>query len=157
MNTESIDLEHDVTVPASPDVAFRRFTERFGDWWPQEYTWSRKRLGRIGIEPEVGGRCTETSVDGFTLDFGLVLSVDPPKGLVFAWCIGPTRIPVPNPNDASVVSVGFTAKGADTTMVTLRHSNFDRHGEGGHEYRNDMAGEYGWPCILKAYVDSFDP
>ena len=156
MTAESTDLEHHVTVSASPDAAFHRFTERFGDWWPREYTWSRERLGRIGLEPEVGGRCTETSVDGFTIDFGLVLSIDPPKGFVFAWCIGPTRVPIPNPDDASVVSVDFTARDANATTVTLRHSSFDRHGEGGHGYRNDMAGEYGWPYILKAYADSFE-
>src|SRR5207249_4382245 len=33
-----------VTVPAPPEQAFAAFTERFGDWWPREYTWSHDVL-----------------------------------------------------------------------------------------------------------------
>ena len=39
-------VRHTVTVPVDRSPAFALFTERMGDWWPQEH--------QIGTSPKIG-------------------------------------------------------------------------------------------------------
>ena len=152
---ETDELEVELFVNAPRSLAFTRFTEELARWWPQEYTWSQEKLAWIGIDPEVGGRCTERSKDNFTVDFGLVLSIRKPEQLSLAWCIDPERVPVPDPAKASVVDIEFKSIDAKSTMLKLKHSKFNRHGDKGKVYRDNMASDYGWKYILKRYGDTF--
>ena len=52
-------LTRQVSVPLAPAEAYRLFVERFGDWWPADYTFSREKLAEIAIEGAAGGRCIE--------------------------------------------------------------------------------------------------
>ena len=157
MPIEGLELECAVVVPVMPDAAFDHFVERFSTWWPSEYTWSGERLGSIDIDPRAGGRCTETSGDGFTLDFGRVLVVERPHRLILAWCIDPARVPVPDVERASTVSVSFSPCEAGSAEVTLHHSGFERHGDAGEGYRDAMASGRGWPFVLERYSVSVAP
>lgn len=67
-------VSQSVHVPLHPDRAFALFAEQLGHWWPQEYTWSRKVLELIGIEPRVDGLCFEHGPHGFRCDWGRVLA-----------------------------------------------------------------------------------
>jgi len=140
-----------VTVPAPLDRAFAVFTEGLGTWWPAEFTWSQDVLDSIGMELRAGGLCFERGPYGFRIDWGRVLTWEPPRQLVFSWQISPERVPEPNPARSSEVEVRFTELGRATTQVTLTHSRFDRHGDGGAHYRAMMA-DQGWPYILARYA-----
>jgi uncharacterized protein YndB with AHSA1/START domain len=142
-----------VTVPAPPDRAFAVFTERFGTWWPREYTWSHDVLEEIGIESGAGGICFERGPHGLRCDWGRVLVWDPPARLAFTWQISPERVPVPDPSRASEVAVRFMAEGSGT-CVQLQHRGFERHGEGGTEYAKGMGSDEGWPLLLERYADA---
>ena len=140
-----------VTVPLGPAAAFSLFADGLGGWWPREYTWGQEVLEWIGIEPGEGGRCTERGPGGFECDWGQVRSWEPPTRLELSWQISPRREPVPDPAQASRVTVGFAAEGGGTA-VTLTHGEFERHGDGAAEYRDALASREGWPFILGRYV-----
>jgi uncharacterized protein YndB with AHSA1/START domain len=139
-----------ITVPAPPATAFAAFTERLGEWWPREYTWSKDLLEDIGIEPRVGGVCFERGPHGLRFDWGLVQTFDPPSRLAFTWHVTPERVPVPDPARASEVAVRFLPEGAGT-RVEVQHRCFERHGDGAADYAAAMGSEQGWPRILERY------
>jgi uncharacterized protein YndB with AHSA1/START domain len=151
MNDQRIDGARSQTaLPVSLEVAFRTFTAGMTEWWPREYTWSQGALREIGIEPGVDGLCYERGPHGFRCDWGRVLAWEPPQRLTLAWHIGPTRVPQPNPQQASEVDVSFEVNGAGT-RVSLLHHGFDRHGEGAADYRAAMDGPGGWDYILACF------
>ena len=137
-----------VRVELDPDAAFARFTEGLGGWWPAEYTWSQDVLVEIGI---ADGLCFERGPHGFTCHWGRVLDWEPGARLVFSWQISPARVPEPDPERASEVAVFFEPDG-DGCVVSLVHSEFERHGESASEYAAAMASEMGWPYILERFA-----
>jgi len=141
-----------VTVQTSPERAWEAFTAGFAGWWPREYTWAGGVLEDIGIEPREGGLCSERGPHGFRCDWGRVLAWDPPRRLVLAWQIGPTRAPVPDPAKASEVEVRFVPAGPETTRVELEHRHFARHGDDADAYRAGMGSPQGWTWILERYA-----
>jgi hypothetical protein len=54
---------------------------------------------------------------------------------------------------SSEVEVRFTPTPLAGTEVRLTHDAFERCGEAGAGYRDEMASEYGWPLILASFVD----
>jgi uncharacterized protein YndB with AHSA1/START domain len=141
----------EIHVPLSPEEAFRLFTDGFGSWWPQAYTWSQDALVAIMIDAQAGGRCTETGPEGFTCDFGRVLEADPGRRIKLLWQISPRREPVPDPSKASEIDILFKAE-AGGTRVVLVHDGFDRHGDGATGYADAMGSPQGWPMILGAFA-----
>ena len=147
------EIQQTFTVPVSAKQAFTSFTAELSKWWPAEYTWSQDVLETIGIEPQVNGRCFERGPHSFECDWGRVLVWEPPHQLQFTWQISPRREPVPNPAQASKITVRFEEMAEDaTTKITVTHSHFDRHGEGWQDYRSALADQYGWPYILDCYI-----
>ncbi len=130
--------------------AFALFTERIGDWWPAEFTWSQDVLDDLRIEPREGGLCTELGPRGFRCDWGAVLAWERPCRLLLAWQIAPSRAPEPNPARASEVEVRFEQNGDASTAVELEHRHFERHGDGAREYRDGM--HQGWERLLERYA-----
>jgi hypothetical protein len=56
-----------ITVPWSPETAFRRFTSEIGSWWPLEtHSLFGERTVTVTMEGHEGGRLYETDVDGDT-------------------------------------------------------------------------------------------
>lgn len=153
--TISESIRTQVAIPKPPREAFQLFTERLGEWWPPQYTWSQDALEELGIEPRVGGFCYERGPHGFRCDWGRVIAWEPPTRLAFRWQISQRREPVPDPNKASVVEV--TCRVWDDGMrcrVQLEHREFGRHGAGADEYRKALASDQGWPFILEQYVNA---
>ncbi|MFB9234854.1 SRPBCC family protein [Plantactinospora siamensis] len=141
-----------IHVPVPPAIAFAAFTERFADWWVREYTWSGPAaLADIGIEPRPDGMAYEIGPHGFRTDFGRVLVWDPPQRLVLTWQIGPDRVPVPDPGQASEIEVRFVPDGDVRTLVELDHRGFDRHGDDAQGYLQALTA--GWQELLGRYAD----
>lgn len=146
-----LSLRASVLVRQPAEVAFRVFTEDMSDWWVREFTWSGPQcLQSIGFEPRVGGMAYELGPHGFRLDWGRILSWDPPQRLIFTWHIAPDRIPQPDPAKASEVEVHFHPS-RDGTRVDLEHRRFDRHGPDGEGYWRAMT--TGWGELLARYSE----
>lgn len=145
-------LVETVTVEADAGDAFRKFTDELGHWWPKEYTWSGDVLEQMTIEPCVGGHCYEVGPHAFRCDWGRVTAVDAPHRIAFTWQIGASRVPEPDPAAASEVEVTFDAANGASTLVTLEHRGFERHGDDAEHYRDAMASEMGWRRILQQYA-----
>jgi uncharacterized protein YndB with AHSA1/START domain len=139
------------TVNAAPDRAFAVFADRFGDWWPRDYTWAKENLDTIAIEARMRGRCFERGKDGTVAVWGTVLACDRPNHLVFAWQIRPDRSPEPEEGAASRVDIRFVAVDGGKTDVVLVHRDFPRHGEGWEKYKTEMAAKSGWPRLMDLY------
>jgi uncharacterized protein YndB with AHSA1/START domain len=149
-----METTHTVLVNGTAEQAFSLFVERLGEWWPKEYTWSSANLVKIGIEPFENGKCYEVGSYGFRYDWGRVLTIEPPHHILFTWQIAPNRVPEPDPEKSSRVDVTFRdGDGVDSTLVTLVHDGFERHGESGEIYREGMASDAGWPYMLSRFAD----
>ncbi|SKB86687.1 SRPBCC family protein [Dyadobacter psychrophilus] len=140
-----------IAVDIRPDAAFEHFIYKLHAWWPKQYTWSGDKLVEIRINPQVNGLCTEIGPFGFRCDWGRVTEFKQSVKLSFTWQISPTRIPEPDPDKASLVSVLFTESSYESTDITLIHSNFENHGDGASGYAEAMDSEQGWPKILNAF------
>jgi uncharacterized protein YndB with AHSA1/START domain len=140
-----------ITVSASPETAFRVFTEGMGGWWPLE-------LHSIGVEedgsgtPEtvvvegrLGGRIYERMRDGSEAEWGQVIAWEPPVRLVLEW--KPNRSPSP----PTELEVTFEATGSGT-QVTLEHRGWERLGAGAEEARAGYS--QGWPPVLERFAEA---
>lgn len=141
-----------LTIPVSVEKAFRYFVYDLNAWWPKEYTWSQEGLQSIRIDPRENGLCTEIGPHNFRCDWGRVVLFEPNSKIIFTWQISPTRVPEPNPEKASEVSVSFTAHGQSETIIHFEHSHFDKHGKGFEDYVQAMNSETGWDYILNLYA-----
>ena len=78
----------EVVVRAPVATCFRVFVDEFASWWPPEHHIGEDRtITAVAIEPFVGGRCYDLDTDGVDCQWGTVLGLDPPHGLVLAWHI----------------------------------------------------------------------
>jgi uncharacterized protein YndB with AHSA1/START domain len=140
-----------ITVNASPETAFRVFTEGMGDWWPLD-------VHSIGVEedgsgaPETvivegleGGRVYERMSDGSEADWGRVLAWEPPRRLVLEW--KPNRSASP----PTELEVTFEPTGSGTE-VTLEHRGWERLGARAEEARAGYT--RGWPSVLDLFKDA---
>ena len=138
-------------IPVPAEEAFAAFTDRLGDWWVREYTWSGPDLlVELGVEPRAGGMLYEIGPHGFRMDWGRVLTWEPPYRLGFTWQIGPDRTPVPDPGRASEVELHLHPAG-DQTEVRVEHRHFDRHGDTAEDYRAALTP--GWEELLTRYAE----
>lgn len=143
------------TIHCKPVDAFSAFIDDFNQWYPAEYTWSQNGLEMIVIEPGEGGRCYERGPNGFELDWGRVVTYQPPELLTFTWQISAKRVPIPDAENAGQVTIRFEPDG-DTTKLTLKHEGFANYVSQPAEYREALAAPQGWPYILdcfKSYCD----
>jgi uncharacterized protein YndB with AHSA1/START domain len=134
----------------SPDIAFQKFVNELNEWWPKEYTWSQDKLKEIKIDGRKDGLCMEIGPNGFRCDWGTVIEFTDNEKIRLKWQISPKREPVPNPENASDLSVDFTQEGSSTT-IKFEHFNFENHGEGSDDYRKMMDSEQGWDYILNSF------
>lgn len=139
-------------VPTSAQNAFLYFTRDFFKWWPQAYTFSKDTLKDIGIEDKCGGMCYEIGEHGFRCDWGRVLHWEPQHRLAFTWQINQHACPEPDATKCSEVSIIFEAYDHEKCSLLLIHKNFDKHGVGADRYREELAGEFGWPFILQQFA-----
>lgn len=137
-------LRKAVTVPQSPDEAFRLFTEEIATWWPL-------RTHSVGGESAVTvafdlprRRLVETLAGGEVAIWGEVLEWDPPQGLRLSWHPGTP------PDQATTVDVRFRANAAGGTEIVLVQADWERRPDG-EERRQDY--DTGWDLVLGGLID----
>lgn len=140
-------------VPLPIAAAFELFCD-LAAWWPREYTWSGESLAFIGMDRRAGGKCYEVGPNDLRLDWAHLLAFEPYTRLAFTWNIGPNRVPVPDPAQASEVEVRFFPAGEHRTRIETAHRAFEHHGEEGAAYREALALAQGWPYMLQRYRDA---
>lgn len=140
-----------ITVPLSPDRAFKLFTQEMADWWPLEtHSLSAQGEGNtaphVEVPAELGAQVLETLPDGSKAPWGRVTEYDPGKAFAMSWHVG-------RPEDqSSHVRVSFDVV-ADGTRVTLVHDNWAAMGEGAATLRAGY--NTGWDMVLGGrYLDA---
>lgn len=136
-----------VTVPLSPDEAFRAFTEEIESWWPLA-THSIAGPDAVGVvmEPGVGGRLVETARDGTTCVWGTVAAWEPGERVAFSFHPG---WPVEQATDVEVTFTA-TATDGDGTEVVLVHTGWENRPDGAAMREHYVPG---WDFVLGHYVD----
>ncbi len=126
-----------VRVNASPQEAFRAFTEDIADWWRENplFSLTPRGDGRLRFEPGVGGRLVTTLKSGKEFEIGAVSVWAPGERLVLSW-----RVASLAPGAATEVEVRFEAVG-DQTRVTVEHRAWDG-------VPQDHAARHGFPLEL---------
>ncbi len=142
-----------MVVDAPPAEAFTAFTAGIDAWWPREYSWSGDSLERMAMEPRAGGFLHEIGAFGMRLDWGRISVWQPPSRLAFSWQIGPDRTPTPSPSQASEVEVRFDPAPAGRTRVSVSHDGWDRHGDRGAAYREQVDAAGTWPRALASFAE----
>lgn len=148
---QGADVRVELIVAAPPDTAFAVFTEGFDTWWPRDHHIGKGQLERAVIEPRVGGRCYGLEADGTVCPWGTVLAWDPPRHLAFSWDISLDWQYQADPAARSRVDVAFAQAESGRTVVTLVHSQLDRHGDGWTSMRDAVASDGGWPDLANTY------
>jgi len=142
-------------VDATPDDAFRAFTDEIGEWWRPNglFQFTDGRTGRLRFDPGPRGRLVEIYDDGSTFVIGSVRTWEPPHLLVLTW-----RHASFAPDQATELHVRFTASG-DQTRVSVEHYGWDsipaehaaRHGFALNVFQLRFA-EW-WQSLLQALRD----
>lgn len=145
-----------ITVNASPDEAFRIFTEDFDSWWPRTHHIGKSPMKRAIIEGRPRGRCYTEQEDGTDCDWGSVLVWDPPNRFVMAWQIAASWQFEPDISKSSEVEIRFTPETGGRTRVDLEHRFFDRMPSGGEAMRNGVSAEGGWGSLLQIFAERVD-
>jgi uncharacterized protein YndB with AHSA1/START domain len=140
--TETIRKE--IFVDASPETAFRVFTEAIAEWWPlQKYGIYIEDAKGVAIEPMAGGRVVETAKDGRESVWGEVLDFEASSRVRFTW--HPGREASEEPTE---VEVTFTAD-RDGTVVVLEHRGWEGLGDERRAGRDGY--DRGWNEVLEGY------
>lgn len=134
-------IRREVIVDASPEDAFRVFTNHIGSWWPLGDHSVRGDTGSVSFD---NGQIVEVAANGERFVWGTVVSWQPALEVGFTWHPGSDA------DRASRVTVTFRAADS-STLVTLVHE--------GWEVFADPAGardeyDHGWPMVLDRYAAS---
>jgi uncharacterized protein YndB with AHSA1/START domain len=145
-------VSKEIVVQASPERAFRVFTENFDSWWPRGHHIGKADLKAAVMESKPNGRWYEVGVDGSECEWGYVIAWEPPHRLVLAWQLnGQWQY---DPNLVTEVEVTFTPLGAGTTRVELEHRNLERFGEHEDAVRKAIGADQGWGGLLRLYAEA---
>jgi uncharacterized protein YciI len=139
--TDLSPIRCEVLVQLAPDEAFELFTSRIGEWWPLA---EHGVFGAGGTVAFTEGQIVET-FEGRTSVWGRVTEWEPGVRVAFTWHPGRQA------DSASAVSVSFSAREADQTLVVLEHAGweaFDDPTAAREEYN------HGWPRVLGRYQDA---
>ena len=142
----------EIDVEATPEHAFRVFTEGIGTWWDTDKHILAAPLDEMVFEPFVGGHIIDRGTDGSECRWARVLVYEPPQRVVFSWDIGPTWQLETDPDNTSEVEVRFTAETPQRTRVELEHRHIDRHGPGWPAVADGIGNDAGWPLYLARYA-----
>jgi uncharacterized protein YndB with AHSA1/START domain len=128
MQTTDLTVRKSITVQASQEHAFKVWTERFNDWWPDSHHIGEAEMEKAVFEWREDGRVYELGVDGSECDWGRVLVYEPPSRIVVTWQIDAAFKYEQDPDKASEYEVRFIAQDENTTLVEFEHRNLERHG-----------------------------
>jgi len=142
-----------VIVKASPEHAFRVFTDGIDTWWPREHHIGKLPLKKVIVESRRGGRCYSEQTGGPECDWGSVLVWDPPRRLVIAWKINGNWEYEPDVAKSSEVEILFTLQADGSTRVDLEHRFFDRLGPAGAAMSEMVGSPQGWGVTLSQFAE----
>ena len=142
-------IRKSLTVAASPETAFKVFTEGFDRWWPKTHTIGKAALAKAVIEPREGGRWYGLDENGHEDEWGDVLAWEPPERLLLAWRIN--GLWTYDPQLLTEVEVRFTALADGGTQVDFEHRGLERMGAGAEQTRDRMESPNGWGGILERF------
>ncbi len=148
--TEATVVRHSITVDAPIERAFAVYASQ--TWAPPEHHMLDADMEAAVLEPRVGGRWYERSVDGRECEWGRVLAWEPPHRMVLTWQIRPDFTPEPDPARASEVEVRFVAESPERTRVDLEHRSLERHGDDWENMRAAVDSDQGWPYELQLFA-----
>ena len=134
-------------VRASARHAFDTFVTTIGAWWPvQPFSAGKDQVRDITIEQRQGGRVYETWDDGTEIDWGTLLTWQPPERFTMTWTGTPAT---------TEVELTFTALGPVLTRVAVEHRGWDALSEAQLSEDCALPGGYasgayatGWARIL---------
>lgn len=126
----------DFEVRATPEHAFRTWTEHCGIWWPKSHAMSQSDDFEVVFEPFVGGRILERSASGVEYDWGEVTVWEPPRQVVYLWHIFLAR------DKATTVTVTFTPTDVGTG-VRLENSGLEVFADGAEERATRVGSAWG--------------
>jgi uncharacterized protein YndB with AHSA1/START domain len=108
-------------IAAPRERVFEAFTREIHLWWRPHsmFLFSRRSGGRLAIEPELGGRFTETYPDGTSFEIGRVTKWEPGALLALSWRQASFKA-----DQSTEVEILFETVG-DETRVTVEHSGWD--------------------------------
>jgi hypothetical protein len=133
-----------IVVPWGVDAAFRRFTAEFGSWWPmRSHSLGQKEVTTCVFEGREGGKIYEVWRDGRRIEWGEVLTWNPPLSVTFTWHPGQAR------DVAQQVELRFTAVGKETRLE-LVHTGWERLGNAARKTRNGY--NLGWNYVLRRWA-----
>ena len=140
--TETIRKE--IFVDASPETAFRVFTEQIADWWPLgKYGTFLEQADSVVFEDRDGWRLIERAKDGRETVWGEVLDYEFSSRLRMTWHPGRSTDEMP-----TEIELTFVADGDGTTVV-LEHRGWEQASD---EVRAARAGyDAGWVEVLETY------
>ncbi|KMW60360.1 Glyoxalase/Bleomycin resistance protein/dioxygenase domain [Candidatus Rhodobacter oscarellae] len=131
-----------VTVPLTPERAFRLFTEEMASWWPLDrHAVSAEDGGAkdVTVPAEIGAQIFETTPSGKKVPWGRVTEHRPGHRFATSWHPGRPEA------EATQVEVTFDAV-ADGTRVTLVHSGWQALGAQQTSLRDQY--QNGWDTVF---------
>ena len=139
---EPLRFSFEVSCPQSR--AFELWTNRIDTWWPSDHTVSGHAGLTVVLEPGVGGRIFERTLEGDEHDWGEVTAWEPPQQLSYLWHLASDR------SDATSVTVRFVPNGRDGTTVEIEHAGWERLGTLAEDRRNRNSA--GWQSLVPHYL-----
>jgi hypothetical protein len=140
-------------VRSDIDHTFDVFVRTMGVWWPvNPFSSGGDRVRDVTVEQRVGGRVYETWADGTVVNWGELLTWQPPHVFAMTWRMTPVT---------TEVELTFTALGPNLTRVGVEHRGWEALGDA--QLAEDCAlpggydgGSYhkGWTMILASFVSA---
>ena len=141
-------LRLSLVVRCSCDAAFRIWTEYTTMWWPADHTATGQTDSVVTFEPFVGGRIYERTAAGAEVDWGRIVTWEPPQRLGYLWHLRADRA------DATDVEITFSRHEEDQCRVEIEHRGWERLGDAGLGRRD--ANRRGWSGLIPHYVEECD-
>lgn len=141
-----------IRVKASPEKAFRIFTQEMDTWWPRTHHIGNSPMKRVVVEGKPGGRIYTEQEDGTVCPWASVRTWAPPNLFVMVWQVSPEWQYEPNIERCSEVEVRFTPVDDGTTLVELEHRGIQRHAGACAAMREQVNAEGGWGSLLGMFA-----
>ncbi len=150
MSEDVAAIRKQLVVKASPERAFRVFTEGMDRWWPREHHIGSSPMKQLVVEPRADGRWYAACEDGSEVDTGRVLVWEPPRRLVLTWQI--TAQWTFDPGFVTEIEVRFTPEGEHHTRVDFEHRHLERYGAAAPELIAELDKPHGWSGMLDHFA-----
>src|SRR5262250_3879895 len=110
-------VRQSTVVRSDLNHTFEVFVRTIGTWWPvQQFSAGQDRVRDVTVEQRQGGRVYETWDDGSEIDWGTLLTWQPPEQFAMTWTGTPAT---------TEVELTFTPLGPALTRVTVEHRGWE--------------------------------